>query len=119
MKETQYPIIFDKCPTCGSTECVVETEVADEIERGNLPSDMKIPALITESHLIDTRVPLKETKKFNALVSYYDICANCGNLYCKQIRRVTGTATPRPKPGPQILRPPDTFMGGSPFIGRG
>ena len=117
MEELKYPLTFTQCPNCGSKHCIVEIETNNEIEKGNLTPGMKIPILMTESHLIDKRQPIKEARKFTALVGYYDICADCGTLYCRQIDKVEGTATPKPRIQPKII-PPHGF-GNIPFMGRG
>ena len=118
MEKLKYPITFSKCPNCGSERCIVEIETNNEIEKGNLAPGVRIPILVTESHLIDKSKPLKEAKKFTALVGYYDVCADCGTLYCKRINKVEGTATPQPRIQPTRIMPPGGF-GNIPFMGKG
>jgi len=96
-EEIKYPIRFDQCPSCGSVIRVMEREVNRAIILGNLPPKIAIPALITESHIIDKRQPLVSAKKFPVLVCFYDVCANCGTLYCREVIKREGLAQPKPK----------------------
>ena len=91
-----YPIKFDKCPVCGSTRCIVEEEVNKEIEAGNLKEGSKIPALISQSKMFDpnSNITIFSTRHVTVLIGFYDVCTDCGTLYCKEMQKQVAVVKP-------------------------
>ena len=107
-----YPIRFESCPSCGSTEKFGEIETQEEIVKGNLPQDSKTAIMLSKTMIFnpkDNRVLLFR-KQVPVLIGVFDVCCNCGCLYCVEMQRGTGVVEPQ-------VGPPggDT----SPFFGKG
>jgi len=82
-----YPKKFDKCPVCGSTSRVVGDEVMSEIEKGNISSDVMLSALVTRTPLYDPKNVILGKKQVPGIVALYDICSDCGTLYCTEVQK--------------------------------
>lgn len=104
---------FSECPNCGSTERVVESEIEDAVRKGLAKEDAWQAVLQTEAIIADPEcIPQIIGAKVEAvkLLGYYDVCCDCGTLYCVRMER---------KPiavGTQI-KAPRGQMG--PFFGKG
>ena len=108
-----YPVRFDKCPVCGSTDRFGELETQEEIGKGNLPGDAKIAIMVSRTMLFnpnDNRVLLFQ-REVPALVGIYDVCCECGCLYCVEMQKGIGVITPQVGPIPSGNTPP--------FFGKG
>ena len=108
-----YPVVFSKCPVCGSAERFMELETQEEIKKGNLPQDSRIAVMISKTILFnptDNRVLLFR-KEAPVLVGIFDVCIQCGNLYCTEMQK--GIAVIEPQVGPRL---DDNIL---PFFGRG
>lgn len=102
-----YPVVFSKCPVCGSTERFAELETAEEIKKGNLPQDSRIAIMISKTMLFnpkDNRVLLFR-KEVPVLVGIFDVCTKCGTLYCTEMQKGTAVIEPQvgPKPEPPVF----------------
>lgn len=85
-KELVFPIKFDKCPVCGSTERVAEI-AGDELKAaGRMSKDSRIVMFATNTPIVDATRLLSHVMA-PTLISLYDVCANpkCGNFYCIEI----------------------------------
>ncbi len=100
---------FSQCPVCGSTERIVETETKKEIEAGNIRPNMRVPASISQSQVLDVHNQkiLLTRRQFPMMIGFYDICASCGTLYCVEIAKNIGILEPKMQ-----SRPPGTFNPG-------
>ena len=81
----EYPIKFDKCPNCGSTNRLIQGEVDKSIEDGDLKPETKIPILATRALLYNPDVAPRVygfTKEVPVILAYFDVCSDCGTLYC-------------------------------------
>ncbi len=89
-----YPKRFEHCPCCGSKERIIENEVKSEIEAGHLRKDAKIPVLATQAQVIDLQDKniLITRRQFPLLIGLYDVCSNCGTLYCVEMVKHIGIA---------------------------
>ena len=113
-EELNYPIIFDKCPNCGGTRRIIEIETNREIEKGELKPGSKVPVLVTTSRIYDPTQIQKLfilSKEIPVLFGYYDVCADCGTLYCVAMQKGKGVI------GAQ--QPPPSTEQMPPFFGRG
>lgn len=116
-RELKYPMNFKQCPNCGSTDCVLELETNKAIAEGKLKKKgaKRIPVLVTKSIIFDpdtmSRV-LGISKKVRAILGLYDVCANCGTLYCVSMQEGEAVVEPR-----EVDRSPNDNM--RPFFGRG
>ena len=114
-EELKYPIEFDKCPNCGSTRRIIEIETNKEIEKGELGRDSKIPVLSTTSRIFNSNQMQKLfvlSKEIPVLFGYYDVCAQCGTLYCVAMQKGKGIVEPR-------QQPPSSEQQMPPLFGRG
>lgn len=99
MEEIKYPLNFDKCPVCGS-----ERRVANEVMRGEKEKNKISPGakaflfnhktVIADQRVVQLSVP--------AVLSFYDVCVDCGTLFCVHVD--VKVAMPGPDQEPQ--RPP-------------
>ena len=74
-----YPKTYDKCPACGSTQRLVAEEMADKLK-----PNQKAAILVTQTPLINNDLVTKiiATRPVKVLVGLFDVCAECGLLYC-------------------------------------
>ena len=70
---------FDKCPSCGSTNKIAQGIIDDLKKEGKIRSQMGGAAMVTMVILMD---PAVGTLRVTQLTTMYDICAECGALYC-------------------------------------
>ncbi len=108
-----YPVIFSNCPVCGSIERFMELETQEEIKKGNLPQDSRIAVMVSRTILFDPKDNriLLFRKEAPVLVGIFDVCTQCGTLYCIEMQR--GTAVIEPQVGSRL--DDDTL----PFFGKG
>ena len=110
-----YPIKFESCPNCGSTERFGEIETQEEIKKGNLLKDSRTAIMLSKTMIFnpeDKRVLLFR-KQVPVLVGVFDVCCSCGTLYCISMDK--GTAVIEPQLGKNV--PPGNNT--PPFFGKG
>ena len=92
-----YPKKFDKCPCCGSTKTIIAEETEEQIVLGKLPEGSRIPALVTQSQIINMQDKklIIARRSFPMILGFCDICSDCGTLYCVEVQRATGIIEPR------------------------
>jgi len=93
MEELKFPIDFDSCPNCGSTRRLAEEVMRKEKDKGKVGEDTKPFAFSGQSLMAD---PRKTFLSAPILLTFYDVCADCGTVYC--VHAELGTATPQMKP---------------------
>lgn len=94
----KYPKKFDVCPNCGSMVRVIETETREEAskEGGAIGIDTKTGCLMTQTGIYDpTRTGIIAPKKIPVIMARYDICADCGTVYCVEVQKSEATASPQ------------------------
>jgi len=94
----EYPKKFDICPNCGSMVRIIEAESMEEASKkgGVMGVGVKTGCLITRSAIFDpSKVGVIAPKKVSVVVARYDICADCGTLYCVEVQKGEGTASPQ------------------------
>lgn len=103
----EYPKVFDSCPNCGSTESFAAIETQEEIEKGNLAKDSKTPIMFSQTRIFnpkDNRVLLFR-KQFPLLLGFYDVCIQCGTIYCKEMHKTVGVMDVEVKQEPPDIPP--------------
>lgn len=111
----EYPKKFPACPVCGSINKIVEQEVLSELAKGNVKSVEKIGVISFNTTIFDpSAVKIFAPVEFPVITTRFDVCADCGILYCVEVERTMGKATPE-KQGPRR----DNFRGNMPFMGQG
>jgi len=90
----KFPLKFDKCPNCSSTKRVAELVTQEEIDKKNLNPEARTPILVTRSVIADTQASNKlfvTQRKVPLLFAAFDVCGDCGTLYCIQMDKAEGT----------------------------
>lgn len=101
-QELKFPLDFTKCPVCGSTERLAETLVKQEQENSKIGKDAK-PFLFQEQTLIMD--PRKVVLSFPVALSFYDVCLNCGTVYCVHAELARGTPQMKQAPPGGNMKP--------------
>jgi len=111
MAELEFPLVFDQCPNCGSERRIVEILLEKEREQGRINKDAKATVMIQNTAIVDpTRAGMALT--IPVLLTFYDICADCGTLYCvlAQLQKAMPQMAPGKQP-PGFLFPPGNPRG--------
>ena len=110
----EFPVEFKVCPACGSNRRVIEEEVNDAIALGQMSEGSHGMAQTTRSLIFNPASMPKISgisRKVPAIFGYYDICAECGTLYCIHLEKGEAMV--------EAQGPPPESGHGFPFIGRG
>jgi hypothetical protein len=91
----EYPKKFPVCPHCGSEARVIESEAKEEVAKGNLKMITRAVCMTTETAVFDPRSSLIAPREFPLIRAFYDICADCGTLYCIEVQKDKGRAEPQ------------------------
>jgi len=92
----EYPKKFDVCPNCGSMVRVIESEINEEASKGNVGVVIKTGCIITNTAIFDpTKTSIIAPKEFPMIMARFDICADCGTLYCVEVQKGSGRAEPQ------------------------
>lgn len=97
MEELQFPMTFTQCPNCSSTRRLAMEILQQEKDKGKIRDDVTDAFLSRDQSVIadNTRTWLSAP----AIITYYDVCVDCGATYCIRAELVTVTPT-LTKPGP-------------------
>lgn len=124
VESVKLPVIFDKCPNCGSTERLAETHMKQLKEEGYLSPEYPV-GMIFQTPLVDQAKMQKTVlssltgmTKIKVIVEYFDTCASCGTVYCtswNMIEQDAKLSVQQPAPPPPQFRQP----GLHPFRGKG
>lgn len=100
-EKPKFPVTFDKCPVCGSTERITDSVKAEEVAKGKLAPDAELvvlglPVPITDQHHVYSSITIP------MLMCLSTICAKCGAVYCVSASRQDGQPKFQPStpPGP-------------------
>lgn len=104
MVEIKFPIDFTNCPNCGSERRIAESVTNEEIAKGSLKLGQKTPFIVSRAVIFDPTVKLFG-KKALVLLGIFDVCADCGTVYCIHAEKGTGTVEPQIPP-PTDRMPP-------------
>lgn len=94
----EYPKKFDICPNCGSMIRIIETESREQASKGGgtIGPGAKTGCLVTQTAIFDpTKTSIIAPKKIPVILARYDICADCGTVYCVEVQRTEGAAAPQ------------------------
>ena len=88
---------FDKCPNCGSTERLIENEVNEEIKKGRMSKKSKAYSQRTSTLIFNTddQKLLVISKRAPAIFGLFDVCAECGVLYCVEMHKEEAVIEPQ------------------------
>jgi hypothetical protein len=78
-EKSRFPMTFDKCPSCGSTKRVAGMIGDEEKAKGRIRKEGLAVAFIQQVVINDPTITVLSAP---ALMTYYDICADCGDVYC-------------------------------------
>ena len=100
-----YPVMFNVCPCCSSPRRIIEEETHAEIIAGRLKAGARVPAMITQSALYDSKSTsaLLVRKQITVMVGFYDVCRDCGNLYCVEMQKQSTVVDPQIQKMPPII----------------
>ena len=100
-KPIKFPITFPDCPICGCKERVAQSIID---ERGKILGKEAIGCcFVSQAALVD---PNRPAFVIPVLVTYMDICADCGNIYCFRAEKITGHQKPKGMPSGGLQLPP-------------
>lgn len=90
----EYPKKFDVCPNCGSMIRIIETEMREQASKGKVGTEIKTGCFVTQSAIFDpAKTAIIAPMKIPVIMARYDICADCGTLYCVEVQKSEGSAT--------------------------
>ncbi len=93
----EFPIMFEKCPNCKSSDTVCRLACKDEpsIPAGTFVSLDKIATPIQDPN----KISLPQVK---AILTEYDVCAKCGTRYCVKASIISVAVTGQHHSGQQV-----------------
>ena len=108
--EPVYPIVFEKCPHCGSTRKLGIEAIQLLKDQLLLHKDSFPGGMMLQVPMLDQNHPPKvmsSVVKFKVLSIFYDVC-ECGTMYCTKFEITDGAImqqAPPMGPGPGMKRP--------------
>ena len=105
-----YPIVFEKCPHCGSTRRLGIEAIQYLKDQLLLHKDSFSGGMMLQVPMIDQNHPPKVVSsvvKFKVLSIFYDVC-ECGTMYCTKFEITDGAIMQQASPmgpGPGLKRP--------------
>lgn len=111
VEELKFPLSWTKCPACGSEARVGEIMLKNEQEKGRVGLDAK-PHLFHEQTLFAD--PRKPILSIPVVYSFYDVCADCGMVYCIHMEKAEARPQMGPPPGGNMR--PFGFPQGNPGL---
>jgi len=87
---------FTKCPNCGSERRIAYEVLLEQIEKGKMKKESNA-FLFTHQSIIAG--PVGTWLSAPVVISFYDVCADCGTVYCIHVEvktAVQGGKTPPP-----------------------
>lgn len=77
-KEQLFPKTFDSCPNCNSKRRMADMIVQELIAKGANKA-LKAWVVMNQSKIAD---PTRTTLTDPVLITIFDVCYDCGTLYC-------------------------------------
>lgn len=91
-KKVEFPILFEKCPSCGCKDTVTRLAYKQEVVDKDKGPD-------TFASFEKRPVPLiAPTLMATLLVKHFDTCAGCGLYYCTKAEIVIAPVTAKKMP---------------------
>ncbi len=101
--------VFTKCPSCGGENTVMKDAVQKEIDKGTMLEGTRIPAFYSSVPIMSPTSKLLAPKTVPVATFIFDVCSDCGCVYCIQVIEDVGQVQMRPQKSPR--------QPGNPFIG--
>jgi len=96
IQEIKFPITFDKCPNCESERKLANEVLNQEKEKGKIGLEVSAFIFQNQSLIVDMR---KTWFTAPMIITTYDVCLDCGTVYCIKVDVQTTT--------PQYRKPPE------------
>lgn len=80
----KFPLVFSKCPACGSERRVAEMVGDEEVEKKKVSPQIQMAMISNNVAIAD---PARAMLSAPVLTVLYDVCADCGTLYAKYVGR--------------------------------
>ena len=90
-KTISFPLTFDKCPSCGSTDRIANIIGEQEKAKGKI---RKIATCVAFMQTMIITDPVIAVISAPSLTIGYDVCAECGTVYCVFAEVAQAKATP-------------------------
>lgn len=74
-----FPIDFNECPNCGSTERLIGSIMKQQVKEGKARPGMLGATIIYQLPVFD---PVRQPFSYPVVTAVVDVCAQCGTLYC-------------------------------------
>lgn len=106
--DIKKPVTFDKCPGCESEERLFEKLVTQLKKDGLIKKEDLTEGVAHQVPLFDPNKPspillagLQQTVR--VLFIYFDVCAECGTMYCTKFEVKEAKAMAQQMPGQQQM----------------
>ena len=92
--EIKYPKTFTECPCCGAETAFAKVETDNEIEAGKMKKGSRTPFLALRAPIFDPNPTgvLIASRQIQMLTGFFDVCTECGTLYCVEMKKEVGIA---------------------------
>lgn len=110
------PVVFEKCPHCEGTKRLGISYFNQLRDEGLMHKDSFTAGLMHQIPLVDQAHPpaiLAQMIKIKVLYIYWDVCADCGTMYCTKFEAKDMPAQVQMQQAPQAQR--RSGMGFPPF----
>lgn len=116
-EKLKFPLVWNKCPNCGSEKRVVGTLRNELVAEGKWRPEVE-GVLMQQITRIADPARLSVILKIPMLLTWIDACAECGTLYCIKIDCQDAPTHMLPETGPKPAFPqrdmrPFGFAGGN------
>ena len=98
-EEIKFPLHFTECPACRSTRLVANEVLEVEKEKGKAGPAVIAFILQCQSAIAD---PTKTVLSMPVILSFFDICADCGTVFCVHAELRTGVPGVKQAPPTQF-----------------
>jgi hypothetical protein len=96
MAERKFHMTFDKCPNCGCEETITQLAWAEEAEKGRVKPETPVAAFNLALPLADPNKP--PVIMVGMMMLKADFCAECGTMYCREVKLTEGQVSTKPPP---------------------
>lgn len=94
MEEVKFPLSFNKCPSCGGKRRVSDEVLKGEIAKGKAGEDIHSFLFQYQSAIND---PRRTVLSVPVIISFFDVCVDCGTVYCINAQVASGVLGEKPK----------------------
>ena len=103
-KKIAFPVLFDHCPTCGCKDRLGEAAMQELRDNGMLPKEAFKDGMWWQMPMLDQAHPptiLAPTFTIKVATTFFDICAECGTVYCTKFDMLNTQAQVQQQPPPK------------------